>query len=102
LVIDADGDAQARRLGGERQAHLQCLLLLADSSLTAHKVALALSQVIAERGTSLDRYRYQDRIWNSGDGRVGLQFSVQLDFIRPGKPVENGYIESFNGCAMNA
>jgi putative transposase len=22
---------------------------------------------------------------------------VQLDFIRPGKPVENGYIESFNG-----
>ncbi len=23
--------------------------------------------------------------------------SVQLDFIRPGKPVENAYIESFNG-----
>jgi len=22
---------------------------------------------------------------------------VHLDFIRPGKPVENGYIESFNG-----
>lgn len=22
---------------------------------------------------------------------------VQLDFIRPGRPVENGYIESFNG-----
>jgi putative transposase len=22
---------------------------------------------------------------------------VQLDFIRPGKPVENGFIESFNG-----
>ena len=25
------------------------------------------------------------------------QFGVQLDFIRPGKPVENSYIESFNG-----
>ena len=25
------------------------------------------------------------------------QYSVQLDFIRPGKPVENSYIESFNG-----
>jgi transposase InsO family protein len=25
------------------------------------------------------------------------QYRVQLDFIRPGKPVENGYIESFNG-----
>ena len=22
---------------------------------------------------------------------------MKLDFIRPGKPVENGYIESFNG-----
>jgi putative transposase len=25
------------------------------------------------------------------------QFGVQLDFIRPGKPVENSYIDSFNG-----
>jgi putative transposase len=25
------------------------------------------------------------------------QYSVQLDFSRPGKPVENSYIESFNG-----
>ncbi len=25
------------------------------------------------------------------------QQGVQLDFIRPGRPVQNGYIESFNG-----
>ena len=25
------------------------------------------------------------------------QYGVQLDFIRTGKPVENSYIESFNG-----
>jgi putative transposase len=25
------------------------------------------------------------------------QAGVRLDFIRPGKPIENGYIESFNG-----
>jgi len=25
------------------------------------------------------------------------QYRVQLDFIRPGKPADNGYIESFNG-----
>jgi putative transposase len=23
---------------------------------------------------------------------------IQLDFIRPGKPVENAFVESFNGC----
>jgi putative transposase len=26
-----------------------------------------------------------------------FQYGVQLDFIRPGRPVENSYIESFNG-----
>jgi transposase InsO family protein len=26
-----------------------------------------------------------------------ISISVQLDFIRPGCPAENGYIESFNG-----
>lgn len=32
---------------------------------------------------AMDAWAYQNR--------------VRLDFIRPGKPVENGYIESFNG-----
>ncbi len=26
-----------------------------------------------------------------------FEHGVQLDFIRPGRPVENGYVESFNG-----
>ncbi len=29
--------------------------------------------------------------------KLGVSTGVQLDLIRPGKPVENGYIESFNG-----
>ena len=28
--------------------------------------------------------------------------SVQLDFIRPGKPVENAYLQSFKGRLRNA
>ena len=32
-----------------------------------------------------------------GHGRWAYQHGVQLDFIRPGRPVENSYIESFNG-----
>ena len=80
----------------------ECLLLLADSSLTGQKVTLALSQVIAARGApvsitvdigtefaskAMDVWAYQHR--------------VQLDFIRPGKPIENrGRIStgSFTTC----
>jgi len=25
------------------------------------------------------------------------QYGVHLEYIRPGKPIDNGYIESFNG-----
>ena len=61
-------------------------------------MAVALDKVIALRGApqsitvdngteftskALDLWAYRN--------------GVHLDFIRPGKPVENGYIESFNG-----
>jgi putative transposase len=76
----------------------ECLLLLADSSLTGQKVALALSQVVAERGAPVsitvdngaEFYSRAMEAW-------AYQYGVQLVFIRPGKPVENSYIESFNG-----
>ncbi len=76
----------------------ECLLLLADSSLNGHKVADALSEVIAVRGApaaiTVDNgsefASHAMDVWS-------YQHGVQLDFIRPGRPVENGYIESFNG-----
>jgi putative transposase len=76
----------------------ECLLLLADSSLTGHKVALALSQVIAEReapeSITVDN---GTEFASKAMDAWAYQYRVQLDFIRPGRPVENGYIESFNG-----
>ena len=51
--------------------------------------------------------READPIWSSGDngpefaGKTldawAYQAGVKIHFIRPGKPVENGYIERFNG-----
>ena len=76
----------------------ECLVLHADNTLSGEKVAMALDKVVAlggapesitvDNGTeftskALDLWAYKN--------------SVHLDFIRPGKPVENGYIESFNG-----
>jgi putative transposase len=76
----------------------ECLLLYADTALSGEKVAVALDSIIVSRdapqsitvdnGTefasrAMDHWAYRNR--------------VHLDFIRPGRPVENGYIESFNG-----
>jgi transposase InsO family protein len=76
----------------------ECLTLCADNTLSGEKVATALDKVIALRGApqsitvdngteftskALDLWAYKN--------------GVHLDFIRPRKPVENGYVESFNG-----
>ena len=79
----------------------ECLLLLADSSLTGQKVALALSQVVAERGAPVSI-----AVDNGGEfvSRAmeawAYQYRVDLDFIRPGRPVENGYIESLPSLVL--
>ena len=62
------------------------------------KVAAALDVIVAERGAPLvitvdNGTEFASRamdLWAYANG-------VHLDFIRPGRPVENGYIESFNG-----
>jgi len=76
----------------------ECLTLHADIALSGEKVAAALDKIVASRGApksitvdngtefaskAMDHWAYTN--------------GVHLDFIRPGRPVENGYIESFNG-----
>ena len=68
-------------------------------SLTGQAVAAALDRVLAttgavprsitvDHGTEFTSRALEDWAYRRG---------VALDFIRPGKPVENAYIESFNG-----
>jgi putative transposase len=76
----------------------ECLTLFADTALSGDKVAVALDQVVAERGvpqsiTVDNGTEFASKAMDLWAYRNG----VHLDFIRPGKPVENGYIESFNG-----
>jgi putative transposase len=61
-------------------------------------VAQALEPVVAQRGaprsiTVDNGSEFASRSMDAWAYRHG----IQLDFIRPGKPVENGFIESFNG-----
>jgi putative transposase len=76
----------------------ECPLLAADTSLTGAKVAELLDGIAAERGypktiTVDNGTEFYSKAMDSWDYRRG----VQLQFIRPGKPVENAFIESFNG-----
>ncbi len=76
----------------------ECLALVADSALNGHRVALALSQVVAERGVpeSITVDNGSEFASKAMDA-WSYQYGVHLEFIRPGKPIDNGYIESFNG-----
>ena len=76
----------------------ECLTLVADGALNGHRVALALSQVLAERGVpeSITVDNGSEFASKAMDA-WSYQYGVHLEFIRPGKPVDNGYIESFNG-----
>ena len=76
----------------------ECPLLLVDRSLPARRVVEALETLLLVRGTP------QAIVCDNGPGFVSLALDqwahargIRLDFIRPGHPVENCFIESFNG-----
>jgi putative transposase len=77
----------------------ECVWLEADRSMNGPKVVAALNQAIAERGAAPGSLTLDNGSEFAGRAMElwALQASVQLCFIRPGRPVENGYIESFNG-----
>lgn len=76
----------------------ECLAIEVDTSLGGMRVRRALEQVIAERG------RPEAIVLDNGPefrGRMLAAWSeqrgVRLEFIEPGKPSQNAFIESFNG-----
>ena len=76
----------------------ECLAIEVDTSIGGHRVCRVLDRLVAERdhpkrllsdngpeftGKALDRW--------------GYEHCVELQFIQPGKPVQNCFVESFNG-----
>jgi putative transposase len=76
----------------------ECLLIQAETSLNGQRVVAALEKLSDWHG-----YPKSIRVDNGPEfiSRVldewAHRHDVKLDFIRLGKPVENAYIESFNG-----
>ena len=80
----------------------QCLAMEVDTSLNGVRVTRVLDRLVARHGhpqrivmdngpeftgKALDRWAWEHR--------------VQLAFIEPGKPVQNAFVESFNGTCRN-
>jgi putative transposase len=88
---------------------LKCLTLLddcskesvaiaSDTSITGAYVARLLDQVKLERGLpQAIRTDNGPEFASKAMALWAYRNAVQLRFIRPGKPIENAYIESFNG-----
>jgi len=76
----------------------ECIGIVVDQSLTAKRVTELLDRLVAERGKPLgiridngtEFTSNHFDAWAYGQG-------IALNFIRPGRPVENGLVESFNG-----
>jgi len=76
----------------------ECPMLLAETSIPGQRVVRALDELALIRGLP--------RVIRTDNGpeftsRAFLEWAykrgIKLDFIRPGKPTDNAFIESFNG-----
>ena len=77
----------------------ECVGLEADRSMTGMKVAHTLASVKQERGNLPESITVDNgsEFCSRALEAWAMVNDVHLCFIRPGRPVENGFIESFNG-----
>ncbi len=76
----------------------ECLALVADTSLSRHRVARKLDALIVRRG------RPQMIVSDNGTEPTSIAIlgwcqrtGIEWRYIAPGKPMQNGFVESFNG-----
>lgn len=76
----------------------ECLAIHADRKLSGAVVAKVLDGIGRERGLP-DEITVDNgtEFFSQAMDRWAYAAGVRLDFIRPGRPTENAFIESFNG-----
>jgi putative transposase len=76
----------------------ECLALEVDTSLPSRRVTRTLDGVIADRGRP-ERIRMDNgsELTSRHFLAWGIDHRIELNHIEPGKPVQNAFIESFNG-----
>lgn len=93
-----DNGRRVRVLTVVDQFSRECPLLKVSHSMSGRLVVQLLEQVAQTRGLpkaiTVDN---GSEFYSKAMDSWAYRNQVQLDFIRPGKPVENAFIESFNG-----
>ncbi|WP_156416671.1 MULTISPECIES: IS3 family transposase [unclassified Sphingopyxis] len=76
----------------------ECLAAVPDTSISGHRVVRELTQLIAQRGKPgmIVSDNGTELTGNAVLAWCG-QSGVEWHYIAPGKPMQNGYVESFNG-----
>ena len=78
--------------------HRESLAIEVDLSLPAERVVRVLDRLITERGRPRELWVDNGPEFTSKAlDRWAAEQGVEIRFIRPGRPVENCFIESFNG-----
>lgn len=97
----ADGLADGRRLRCLTivdDCTRECPVIEVDSSLTGQRVVAVLQRLAEQRGLPASiTVDHGPEFEGQALDAWAYAAGVRLAFIRPGKPVENAYIESFNG-----
>lgn len=93
-----EGGGRFRALGVIDVYTRECLALEADTSLSGERVVRVLRRLVQERGLP-NAIMMDNGTEFTSKAMLGWsqETEVRLHFIAPGKPVENAYMESFNG-----
>jgi putative transposase len=77
----------------------ESLVVEVDTSISGERMARVLDRVIAERGAQPEEIVMDNgpEMTSRALDQWAYERGIQLRFIAPGKPVQNAYIESFNG-----
>ena len=99
FVHDALADGRSfRTLNLNDSFTRQCLAQEVDTSLTGVRVVRVLERVAKQQGLpTVIRVDNGPEFRSKALDLWAYQNQVKLDFIEPGKPTQNGQIESFNG-----
>ena len=76
----------------------ESLAVIPGFSLTGEHVVVYLERIRKERGALRSiQVDNGSEFYSKAMDSWAYRHGIQLEFIRPGKPTDNGYIESFNG-----